>query len=105
MGEPIARVGDQIGHGSVTAGVFTGTVTGTILGPGNATVLPGAQPVAMQGDAVVCSLHPSTSPNQITLGSPTVRTVFGANGIARMGDSTTCGAVVASGLPTVLVGP
>jgi uncharacterized Zn-binding protein involved in type VI secretion len=105
MGEPVARVGDSIGHGTVLAGVFTGTITGTITGPGNSTVLPGGLPVAKQLDAVVCSDHPSTDPNVILIGSPTVRTLLGVAGIARMGDATTCGAVVASGLPSVLVGP
>lgn len=97
MGMPIARVGDAIGHGSPT---------GTITGPGSPTVQsPVGLIVAKQGDTVVCATHPAVVPNIIVLGSPTVRTIAGVFGVARVGDSTTCGATILAGNPTVLVGP
>jgi uncharacterized Zn-binding protein involved in type VI secretion len=97
MGQPIARVTDPIEHSPTT--------TGSILGPGNPTFISGGLPVAKVGDDVICSFHPAVIPNKIIAGSATVKTLGGAAGVARVGDSCTCGATIKSGNPTVLVGP
>lgn len=101
MGQPIARVGDSIKHGSV--------VTGSITGPGSSALQsPFGSIVSKWGDAVVCSLHPTTSPNIVKTTQSytgTVKTILGAVPVTRDGDETTCGAVVVGGQTTVQVGP
>lgn len=77
----IARIGDQIQHG---------TVTGVIL----STTLPqktyvGGQPVAHLGDTVTCSTH---GPNTIATASATVK--CDGQYVARVGDTTVCGATI-----------
>jgi len=95
--KPIARVGDPIGH--------SGTPTGSIIGPGNPTVQsPAGSTVSVIGDTVFCSVHPSVSPNVIEDRPGTVLTFAGAKKIARVDDTTTCGASILIGNPTVLVG-
>lgn len=81
----IARIGDQIQHGA--------TVTGTIISsPLPPTVHVGALPVAHLDDLVACVSHPAVSPNKITSSSITV--VVNGKGVARVGDTTTCGATI-----------
>jgi len=88
-----ARVGDVTNHG------------GTIVGPGEATVLIGGMPAAVAGDNHVCSLppiahQPIASP--FPMGSATV--LIGGKPAIRAGDVCICGASAAVGEPTVMIG-
>lgn len=88
-----ARVGDTTVHG------------GTVTGPGVATVLIGGMPAAVLGDMHACVIpspppHPPTTP--FVAGSATVM-VQGRPAL-RAGDSCACGASVAVGAPTVVIG-
>lgn len=87
-----ARVGDVTNHG------------GTIVGPGEATVLIGSMPAAVMGDMHVCPIPPPphipSSP--FLLGSTTV--LIGGKPAIRVGDTCICGASAAVGEPTVLIG-
>jgi len=88
-----ARVGDTTVHG------------GTVVGPGVATVLVAGMPAAVVGDMHACVIpspppHPPTTP--FVVGSTTV-TIQGMPAL-RAGDSCGCGASVAVGAPTVMVG-
>ena len=89
---PAARVGDVSNHG------------GTIVGPGEATVLIGSMPAAVIGDTHVCPIPPPphipSSP--FPLGSSTV--LIGGKPAVRVGDTCICGASAAVGEPTVLIG-
>ena len=90
---PAARVTDLSTHG------------GTIVGPGNATVLIGGMPAAVMGDNHVCPipppLHvPTVSP--FVAGSGTV--LIGGVPALRVGDLCACGASAAIGEPTVIIG-
>jgi uncharacterized Zn-binding protein involved in type VI secretion len=86
-------VGDTTVHG------------GTVVGPGVATVLFAGMPAAVVGDMHACVIpspppHPPTTP--FVVGSTTV-TVRGMPAL-RAGDSCGCGASVAVGAPTVMIG-
>ncbi|GAA5216509.1 PAAR domain-containing protein [Corallincola platygyrae] len=88
-----ARVGDSTNHG------------GTLVGPGNATVLIGGMPAAVMGDNHVCSLppnghQPTVSP--FVMSSSTV--LIGNIPAVRAGDTCLCGASVVVGDPTVIIG-
>jgi uncharacterized Zn-binding protein involved in type VI secretion len=88
-----ARVGDTTVHG------------GTVVGPGVATVMVAGMPAAVVGDMHACVIpspppHPPTTP--FAVGSTTV-TIQGMPAL-RVGDSCGCGASVAVGAPTVMVG-
>ena len=88
-----ARVGDTTVHG------------GTVVGPGVATVLIGGMPAAVVGDMHACVIpspppHPPTTP--FVAGSATV--LIQGRPALRSGDSCVCGASVAVGSPTVVVG-
>jgi uncharacterized Zn-binding protein involved in type VI secretion len=88
-----ARVGDTTNHG------------GTIVGPGNATVLIGNMPAAVAGDTHVCSLPPNAhqpTASPFTSGSSTV--MIGGMPALRTTDSCICGAMAAVGEPTVVIG-
>ncbi|ABD80305.1 PAAR domain-containing protein [Saccharophagus degradans] len=88
-----ARVGDTTTHG------------GTIVGPGNATVLIGGMPAAVVGDTHVCSLPPNghqPTASPIPAGSGTV--LIGGVPAVRVGDTCICGAGAAVGDPTVIIG-
>jgi len=88
-----ARVGDVTTHG------------GTIVGPGNATVLIAGMPAAVAGDMHVCSLPPTghqPTASPFTGGSATV--LIGGMPAVRTTDSCACGAMAAVGAPTVSVG-
>jgi len=87
-----ARVGDVSNHG------------GTIVGPGEATVLIGSMPASVLGDMHVCPIPP---PPHITvtafpMGSATV--LIGKKPAVRVGDVCICGASAAVGEPTVIIG-
>jgi uncharacterized Zn-binding protein involved in type VI secretion len=88
-----ARVGDTTVHG------------GSVVGPGVATVLIGGMPAAVLGDMHACVIpspppHPPTTP--FVAGSATV--LIQGRPALRSGDSCVCGASVAVGSPTVVIG-
>ena len=89
---PATRVGDITNHG------------GTVVGPGEATVLIGSMPAAVLGDMHVCPIPPPphipSSP--FLLGSTSV--LIGGKPAIRVGDTCLCGAGAAVGEPTVLIG-
>lgn len=88
-----ARVGDVTNHG------------GTIVGPGDATVLIGGMPAAVAGDNHVCVIPPNTghiTSSPFPMGSTKV--LIGGKPAVRAGDTCVCGAAPAVGLPTVMIG-
>jgi uncharacterized Zn-binding protein involved in type VI secretion len=89
---PAARVGDQTVHG------------GAVVGPGVATVLIGGAPAAVLGDLHACAIPPPSHvpSTPFTMGSPTV--LVGGRPALRVGDPAGCGASVAVGAPTVMIG-
>ena len=87
------RVGDTTSHG------------GTVIGPGNATVLIGGKPAAVLGDMHICSLPPNghqPTASPFTLGSSSV--LIGNKPAIRTSDSCICGAMPIVGDPTVIIG-
>ncbi|MEE8526283.1 MAG: PAAR domain-containing protein [Thermoanaerobaculia bacterium] len=89
---PAARVGDPSVHG------------GVVTGPGIPTVLVGGMPAAVMGDVHTCAIPPPAHVpvTPFTAGSPTV--LIGGRPALRVGDPAGCGATVAVGMPTVLIG-
>jgi len=88
-----ARVTDISNHG------------GMVVGPGVPTVLIGGMPAAVLGDIHVCVIPPpghvpTVSP--FVSGSATVR--VGGKPALRVTDVCGCGAMAASGAPTVQIG-
>lgn len=83
----------------------TTTHGGTIIGPGEATVLIGGMPAAVIGDNHACSLPPNTHQPTVSpfiAGSVTV--LIGGKPALRVGDACVCGASAAVGEPTVIIG-
>ncbi len=94
-----ARVGDMHTCPMVTPGTPpVPHVGGTILPPGEPTVLIGGMPAARVGDSATC-VGP---PDSIVKGSSTV--MIGGQPAARMGDSTAHGGSIVIGCPTVIIG-
>ncbi|TFV95546.1 PaaR repeat-containing protein [Algoriphagus kandeliae] len=88
-----ARISDQTNHG------------GTIVGPGNPTVLIGGFPAATLGDTHHCALPESENHPSISACYSGSNTVFiGGKPALRSGDPIECGAIITGGLPTVLIG-
>lgn len=86
-----ARVGDSTAHG------------GAVVGPGVPTVLVGGMPAAVLGDLHACVIQPGHPPSTpFAAGSATV--LIGGRPALRAGDTCGCGASVAVGAPTVIVG-
>ena len=88
-----ARLGDTTNHG------------GTLVGPGEATVLIGGKPAAVMGDTHICSLPPNAHQPTVSpfvMASGTV--LIGNKPAVRAGDSCVCGASVIVGEPTVQIG-
>ena len=89
-----ARITDVTNHG------------GTIIGPGEATVLIGGMPAAVAGDNHVCVIPPPPAvlhpPTPFPMGSTTV--LIGGKPAIRVGDVCGCGASAVVGCPTVIVG-
>ena len=87
-----ARVGDVSTHG------------GTIVGPGEPTVLIGKMPAAVLGDTHVCPIPPPPHipVTPLVLSSATV--LIGGKPAVRVGDTCVCGASAAIGEPTVIIG-
>ena len=88
-----ARVTDSTNHG------------GVVTGPGVATVMIGGMPAAVMGDMHTCVIpspppHPPATP--FAMGSATV--LIGGKPALRVGDPCGCGAAVAAGSPTVVIG-
>jgi len=88
-----ARVADTSTHG------------GTVAGPGVSTVIIDGKPAAVAGDMHSCVIpspppHPPVSP--FLAGSATV--LVEGRPALRAGDACACGASVALGCPTVLIG-
>jgi len=90
---PAVRVLDLSTHG------------GTIIGPGEPTVLIGGMPAAVQGDNHACPIPPpghAPTVSPFPMGSPTV--LIGGKMALRVGDTCVCGATAVIGEPTVLIG-
>lgn len=88
-----ARVGDTTAHG------------GTVTGPGAATVLIASMPAAVVGDMHACVIPPNTGHLPVSAfpsGSTTV--MISGRPALRVGDSAICGASIALGAPTVMIG-
>ncbi len=90
-----ARVGDVTNHG------------GTIIGPGEPTVLIGGMPAAVMGDNHVCAIVPTVVAPHIPsspfiMGSTTV--LIGGKPALRTTDACLCGAMAAIGCTTVMIG-
>jgi uncharacterized Zn-binding protein involved in type VI secretion len=87
-----ARVGDTTVHG------------GTVVGPGVATVLVAGMPAAVVGDMHACVIPPPAHvpASPFVAGSTTV--MIQGRPAVRAGDSCGCGASVAVGSPTVVIG-
>ncbi len=93
---PAARVNDF--H---VCPMTTGTVPhvgGTILPPGEATVLIEGMPAAKLGDSATCVGPPDT----LIAGSSSV--MIGGSPAARLGDSTAHGGTIVLGAATVMIG-
>jgi uncharacterized Zn-binding protein involved in type VI secretion len=83
----------------------TSTHGGTIVGPGEATVLIGKMPAAVAGDTHVCVLPPdSHSPTSSSFSSGSGTVMIGGKPAVRTSDSCSCGAMAAVGEPTVMIG-
>lgn len=90
---PAARVTDVTTHG------------GTIIGPGEPTVLIENLPAAVATDNHVCALPPSghqPTASPFPIGSTTV--FIGGKPALRTSDTCICGAAAAVGAVTVLIG-
>jgi uncharacterized Zn-binding protein involved in type VI secretion len=91
---PAAKLGDVSTHG------------GSIVGPGEPTVLIGGMAAAVVGDMHVCTIPPPTAgphlPSPFSAGSATV--FIGGKPAVRVGDVCGCGASPAVGEPTVIIG-
>jgi uncharacterized Zn-binding protein involved in type VI secretion len=88
-----ARVGDVTNHG------------GTVVGPGDPTVMLGGMPAAVAGDTHVCVIPANTGhipSSPFPIGSTKV--LIGGKPALRAGDTCICGASTAVGLPTVMIG-
>jgi len=88
-----ARVTDVSTHG------------GSIVGPGESTVLIGGMPACVIGDNHICVLPPNTHQPTVSpflMGSATV--LIGGKPAVRIGDTCICGASAAVGCPTVIIG-
>lgn len=76
-----------------------------MVGTGCATVLINTLPAARVDDKYFCLLPPTAGPhppNTIVTGSTTV--LIGGKPAARVGDLTGCGAAIAIGSPSVVIG-
>lgn len=91
--------------GAAARATDTTTHGGTIVGPGELTVLVGGLPAAVVGDTHVCVLPPNTHQPTVSafpMGSATV--FIGGKPALRTEDPCLCGAMAAVGEPTVVIG-
>ena len=98
---PAARVSDL--H---TCPAFTGPIP-HVGGPiiiGQSNVMIVGMQAARMGDISLCAspATPYVQPDQIAIGSTSV--TIGYQPAARMGDATSHGGVISTGVPTVLIG-
>jgi len=87
------RVTDSTNHG------------GTVVGPGESTVMIGGMPAAVATDNHVCVIPVSAghlTASIFPMGSATV--LIGGKGALRITDACLCGAMGVVGEPTVLIG-
>ena len=90
---PAARVGDVSTHG------------GTIVGPGEPTVLIGGRPSSVVLDSHVCPIPPIVhQPTSSLFPSGSGKVMIGGKPALRVGDTCVCGATAAIGEPTVILG-
>ncbi len=88
-----ARVSDTSNHG------------GTLLGPGEATVLIGGMPAAVVGDTHACVLPPNShQPTVSPFPSGSTSVLIGKKPALRTTDTCICGAMAVVGEPTVMIG-
>ena len=90
---PAARLTDVTNHG------------GTIVGPGQPTVLVGGMPAAVAGDTHVCALPPpGHAPTASPFPAGSTSVLIGGMPALRTTDTAGCGAMAAVGEPTVQIG-
>ncbi|MDT7844929.1 PAAR domain-containing protein [Streptomyces justiciae] len=87
-----ARVGDPTVHG------------GTVVGPGVTTVLIGGMPTAVLGDMHACPIPPPSHVPSAPFVAGSATVLIGGRPALRMADPCGCGASVAVGCPTVVLG-
>ena len=87
-----ARIFDSTTHG------------GTIMGPGEPTVLIGGMPASVAGDIHLCSLPPNSHPVSTPFASGSGTVMIGGKPAIRTTDTAGCGAMAVVGEPTVLIG-
>lgn len=75
---------------------------GTVSGPGVPSVLIGGMPAAVVGDTHICAVPQPHPPSVFAMGSGTV--LIGGRPALRQLDTAGCGAQIAVGAPTVLIG-
>lgn len=101
MSPPAARLTDMTACPMMTPGTPPiPHVGGPILGVCSPNVITGGLPQAMVGDQCLCAAP--VPPAVIVMGSMTV--LVNGKPAARIGDQTSHGGAVVSGLPTVLIG-
>lgn len=90
---PAARVGDSTVHG------------GTVTGPGVATVLIGGMPASVVGDMHACVIPPNTGHLPVSaFPSGSTKVMISGRPALRVGDTAICGAAIAVGEFTVMIG-
>ncbi len=83
----------------------TSTHGGTIVGPGEPTVLIGKMPAAVAGDTHVCVMPPQGhQPTASAFPSGSGSVTIGGKAALRTTDTCICGAMAAVGEPTVMIG-
>lgn len=88
-----ARNGDPTGH------------PGVLAGPGVPMVLIGGMPAAVQGDNHICAMPPLAGPHPPSpIASGSLSVLIGGRPAARVGDLAGCGAPIAMGCPSVMIG-
>ncbi|MFE3905038.1 PAAR domain-containing protein [Streptomyces sp. NPDC059153] len=101
---PAARTGDTTVHGGLIGTPPPGAAAAV------ATVLIGGRPAAVAGSLHVCVVppHAALGPGNVIMPNPaaavTGQVLIGGLPAARMRDTTTCGALITSGAPNVLIG-
>ncbi|MER6202551.1 PAAR domain-containing protein [Streptomyces sp. NPDC001586] len=99
-----ARTGDPTNHGGRIATPPPGAAASV------ATVLIGGQPAAVVGSLHVCVVppHAALGPGNVIMPNPaglaTGTVLIGGLPAARARDQTSCGAMILTGSPTVLIG-
>jgi len=97
--KPAARIGDMHTCPAATPGTPPIPHVGGPILTGAATVQIGGMPAARMGDTAICVGPPDT----VAAGEPTV--LIEGKPAARMGDPMAHGGTIATGCPTVLIGP